>query len=521
MANWKKVIVSGSQASLAGLSGSLLTDGKLLFAQGDEGAITSAANITVNAQGDLEANITGSLNGNADTATAVSNSLIDGNGIADFTFDGSSEVSIVVEADSTTGGQIQPVNITAAGIGFNVDLIDGTGLSATAGELNVSGLTVSEFAAATLIDSTETFEAIADTTIPTVKAVKAYVDALDTSGDLSVGTRTASTLDIDTTNGNSVSIPAFTSTQAGLMTPAISASIAANVLKATNVVGNLSIDNRGTTTLDVATSNGTNVTIPAASTTEAGLLTVAVSASIALNNAKVSNVDTATNLSEGNVTNTTVDVISSDGDNATLAAASTSRAGLLTKAGFDAIAANTAKTVAGTNDEIQVTEDPTGTFTVGLPDDVTIGNNLTVTTDLTVNGDVILGNADSDSVTINGDLTVLGTTTTLNTQNLLVEDAFILLASGSASDSDGGIIIDGGDSNGEGFIYDASAGNSTDAGRWGFQSGMADNAAVSAPVAFASAVVVGADNVVPASTNRYTAKGNMFIAANEDIFIYS
>jgi len=49
----------------------------------------------------------------------------------------------------------------------------------------------------------------------------------------------------------------------------------------------------------------------------------------------------------------------------------------------------------------------------------------------------------------------------------------------------------------------------------------ADGTQTSSPVAFASAVVIGTDNTVPASTNRYTAKGNMFIASNEDIFIYA
>ena len=52
----------------------------------------------------------------------------------------------------------------------------------------------------------------------------------------------------------------------------------------------------------------------------------------------------ATNLSEGTTTNTTVDVNSSDGTNATLAAASTSRAGVMSKAKFDEVVANTAKT---------------------------------------------------------------------------------------------------------------------------------------------------------------------------------
>jgi len=62
---------------------------------------------------------------------------------------------------------------------------------------------------------------------------------------------------------------------------------------------------------------------------------------VVANNAKVSNV--STNLSEGASTETTVDVNSSDGTNATLVSASASRAGLLTKAKFDEIVANNAK----------------------------------------------------------------------------------------------------------------------------------------------------------------------------------
>lgn len=48
-----------------------------------------------------------------------------------------------------------------------------------------------------------------------------------------------------------------------------------------------------------------------------------------------------TNLSEGTATETTVDVDSSTGTNATLVSASASRAGLLTKEKFDEIVANT------------------------------------------------------------------------------------------------------------------------------------------------------------------------------------
>ena len=62
---------------------------------------------------------------------------------------------------------------------------------------------------------------------------------------------------------------------------------------------------------------------------------------INLNTSKVTNV--STDLSEGTSTVTTVDVNSSDGANATLLAASTIRAGVLTKVKYDEIVANTSK----------------------------------------------------------------------------------------------------------------------------------------------------------------------------------
>lgn len=63
----------------------------------------------------------------------------------------------------------------------------------------------------------------------------------------------------------------------------------------------------------------------------------AMDTDIDANTAKDTNV--TTNLSEGTSTETTVDVNSSDGTNATLAAASTLRAGLFTKSGFDTLQA--------------------------------------------------------------------------------------------------------------------------------------------------------------------------------------
>jgi len=81
-----------------------------------------------------------------------------------------------------------------------------------------------------------------------------------------------------------------------------------------------------------------------ASTTVNGYLSTTKWDEIVANTLKDTNV--STNLSEGTSTETTVDVNSSDGTNATLVAATTSRAGLLTKALFDTVVANKDVSVA-------------------------------------------------------------------------------------------------------------------------------------------------------------------------------
>jgi hypothetical protein len=77
---------------------------------------------------------TGSFSGSFVGTTDLPD-LTDGNGIADFTYDGSTTATVSVQADSTTGGNVKPVSVTANGVGLDVDTIDGTGLSA-----NGSGL---------------------------------------------------------------------------------------------------------------------------------------------------------------------------------------------------------------------------------------------------------------------------------------------------------------------------------------------------------------------------------------------
>ena len=76
-------------------------------------------------------------------------------------------------------------------------------------------------------------------------------------------------------------------------------------------------------------------------------------------------------------------------------------------------------TFSGTSGEVEVAESA-GTVTVGLPSNVTIGNNLIVT----------------------GDLTVQGTNTILNTSTLEVEDTLILTGTSNTEPTTGGFGIE-------------------------------------------------------------------------------
>ena len=95
----------------------------------------------------------------------------------------------------------------------------------------------------------------------------------------------------------------------------------------------------------------------------------------------------ATNLSLGTVTATTMDVNSSAGTNATLIAADTDDAGLLTAAGFDAIAANTGKDTTGIyHSNRAILDATTASFTTTLSSEISA--NTSKTTNATHTGQV-------------------------------------------------------------------------------------------------------------------------------------
>ena len=124
-------------------------------------------------------------------------------------------------------------------------------------------------------------------------------------------------------------------------------------------------------------------------------------------------------------------------------------------------------------------------------------------------GNKQIGNQASDlmtfggSVTVTGDLTVSGTTTTVDTANLNVTDTFINLNDGGGA-ADGGIVVEG---QGTSFGWDESE------NRWAFDySGATKNQTTITADAYASAVVTS-DN------SEYRKNGNIRVESNE-IYIY-
>ena len=173
-----------------------------------------------------------------------------------------------------------------------------------------------------------------------------------------------------------------------------------------------------------------------------------------------------------------------------------------------AVQGNATATFAGTTNEIEVSDASAQAIggniavTIGLPSDVT------VTQDLNVGRDMV----------ISRNLTVQGTASFASTTDLDVADRFIRMASGSTATGDGGIVVQQtGPTDGEAFAYDSAR------TRWGVTGSYDPSTNTIQPDAFMSAVVEGdaGVNTPAAVVAKYTQKGNIFVGANQDVYIYS
>jgi len=163
--------------------------------------------------------------------------------------------------------------------------------------------------------------------------------------------------------------------------------------------------------------------------------------------------------------------------------------------------------INGTTNQITTTA-TTNTVTLSLPTNVVIPNNLTVSNNLTVNG----------------------TVTTVNTQNLAVEDRFILLASSSSpSNTDGGIIVAssvaGSPISQSGFAFMLD-GTGPGAPRWGVSASVnqyATTAVTPSEYAVTARQSTGAPTTVPFYGGSDLGYGNVYIDSNDNgaIWIYS
>lgn len=142
---------------------------------------------------------------------------------------------------------------------------------------------------------------------------------------------------------------------------------------------------------------------------------------------------------------------------------------------------------------------------------------VTLTTNGVAASAIDLGLQTTDSpqfanLTLTGDLTVQGTTTSIQATNLLVEDKFILLNSGSGNPDVGGIVIDEGSGTGHAFIYNNTS------GRFGFTGSLAHDSSTATPDGFASVVVdIDAGHT---DISEYQKNGNIKTDSGE-IYIYS
>ena len=168
-----------------------------------------------------------------------------------------------------------------------------------------------------------------------------------------------------------------------------------------------------------------------------------------------------------------------------------------------AVQGSTTISLTGTANEVEITGTTAQalgggpSYTIGLPNDVTIGRDLTVTRNLTV----------------------FGTASFQHTSNLEVADRFVLLASGSNTNGDGGIVVQQ-DTQNVGELFGWDSGES----RWAVTGSFVANQGAFAPDAFMAAAI-NLSSTNPNTTGpdiKYNKKGNIYVSTvNEDIWIYS
>ena len=477
MAEWKKVVVSGSSAILSQLN------------VGANQQITTAQATTF-----LTGSFTGSFTGNGAGLTGVTNattlaSLTQGTGIASFTFNGSAAQTVALKnAGSLTNNLItkwdssngQLVNASLTDNGTTIT--GATSIQLTGANSNLSGSFSGSFqgngAGLTGVTATAIFPTTAKTDLATTDQI--YINdganKFVTYGNLvtDLAGSGAGTSNLTTTDtGDSLALTAQVTVTGVTASLFGTASYAIQALSASFA-----------STAPYSGLTGVPAGIVSASVLAAGS-------------------------GQGSTTLTTNGVSSGD-----VTATGLGTAGTPTFAGLtistNALAVNNTNGITTNAATFPIANATATTINLGGgATAINIGSGTGITT---INHDA----------RVKGALYVDGPITAISSSNLYVADQFILLASGSATNTDGGIVIDRGSYAGLNIAY----GFDSTTGRWGYQAGVTDTSNTIDPTgisgSFAGYVFTeAAHTATKPTTGEFVQAGAIYTQTDGTIWMYA
>ena len=535
MAEWKKVVVSGSGAILSQLN------------VGANQQITTAQATTF-----LTGSFTGSFKGDGSGLTGVTNattlaSLTQGTGIAAFTFNGATAQSVALKnAGSLSNNVLQKWDsgngqFTNASLTDNGTTITGaTSIQLTGANSNLSGSFSGSFqgngAGLTGVTATAIFPTTAKTDLATTDqiyindGVNKYVTYGNLVTDLAgsgAGTSNLTTTDTGDSLAltSQVTVTGVTASLFGTASWATNATSATTATNANNVA--VTDTTSGTGPYYIMFADGTTgnraVRVDSATLTFNATTNILTVTSSYANQALSSSF--ASTAPYSGLTGVPTGIVSAS----VLSSPSQGNAVLTTNG------------VAGSTIDLGLTTAASPTFV-----DLTLtGGDLNATTTSTFN--LINANqttvnfagaattlnigASTGTTTINNDtrvkgaLYVDGPITAISSSNLYVADQFILLASGSTTNTDGGIIVDRGTFAGANIAY----GYDSATGRWGYQTGLTDATNTIDPTSasgvsgsFAGIVFTEANHgATKPITGEFAQQGAIYTNTDGTVWIYA
>jgi len=350
--------------------------------------------------------------------------------------------SSFLSAGYATLSDLEDVTLTAATSGAFLRHNGTAWVDSVIQDSDISSAMVTQHEGSITIDSTQVSDF--DTEVSNNTAVTANsAKVTNVSTDLTKSSTTTN-VTIHSSDGTDVAIGAATGSVAGLMTSAVFDEHTTNNAKVSDVNHNVDTNlstTTSTTSVTVVSSDGSNAIITSASGSVAGVMTSALYNNVITNNAKSTNVTTDLGYNSSSSAGT---VTSSDGTNATIPAATTSIAGLLTSS--DKTKLNGIESGANVTDAANVTA--AGALMDSELTDISavkgINQALTTTSDVDFNNMVLAGN-----------LTVNGTTTSVNSNEVNIGDSIIVLNADEAGtpSENGGFEVERGTSANVSFVW--------------------------------------------------------------------